>query len=125
VKARIRPTARQLTAVAASVAAVAGLITVFVLAHGYTPTTTAYVQNNSSQLVTLDDCADTAVTISPGATQQIQPFEDAAHATCTVYRGDSDLGQPIGCLTPLSSRGRTVARATVRVSAVTACQSTG
>jgi hypothetical protein len=102
------------------VVAVAAAVATFVL-YGYTPTTTAYVQNDTSQEVTLDTCADTEVTIAPGATQQIQPFEDAAHAACKVYRGDSDLGQSIGCLAPLSSGGHTIARATVRVSAVTIC----
>jgi hypothetical protein len=117
----LRPTPRQRVLLAASVVAVAAAVVAFVLAHGYTPTTTAYVRNDSSKAVTLDNCTDTAVTVAPRTTQQIQPFEDAAHAACTVYLGNSDLGRPIGCVKPLSSGGRTVTDATVRVSAVTTC----
>ena len=90
-------------------------VVLFVLG-GYTPTTTAYVQNDTAESVTIDHCADTEVTVAPNATEQISPFEDATHAACTVFQGGSDLGTPIGCLYVPSSKGRIVAGAVVRVS---------
>jgi hypothetical protein len=98
----------------AVVVAVAAVV-LFVLG-GYTPTTTAYVQNDTAESITIDQCADTEVTVAPNATEQISPFEDATHAACTVFQGGSDLGTPIGCLFVPSSQGRTIAGAVVRVS---------
>lgn len=102
-----------------------GLVTVVALAAvvlfalgGYTPTTTAYVQNDTAESVTLDNCDDLPVTLAPGASEQLRPFEDATHAACPVFRGGSDLGIPIGCLHVSSSHGRTIAGAFVNVSAM-------
>ncbi len=97
-----------------AVVAVAAVV-LFVLG-GYTPTTTAYVQNDSAESVTIDHCADTAVTVAPLARERISPFKDATHAACTVFQGGSDLGTPIGCPYLPSSNGRTIAGAVVRVS---------
>ena len=80
--------------------------------YWYTPTTSASVINNSSAVYSLDNCEDFQVTIAPGQSAQVQPFSDVHHG-CTVYRGRTDLGPPIGCLgsfqpaTEQSSRGRT------------------
>jgi len=84
----------------------------------HTPTTTAYVQNDTGAAGTLDNCADTAVTVIPGSREQVNPFQDPARSACVVYGGGSDLGKPIGCLHFPELHGRTAAGAVVRISAM-------
>jgi hypothetical protein len=95
------------------------LVSVVFLTRGawYTPSTTAYVRNDTPSLVTLGGCADNAVTVMPGAQEEIRPFADAAHAACRVFNGDSDQGSLIGCLNLSSSHGHTSRGAVARVSA--------
>jgi hypothetical protein len=82
----------------------------------YTPSTTAYVRNDTPLVVTLDDCADNAVTVMPGAQEEIRPFADASHGACKVFGGGTDQGSWIGCLVLASSHGRTSTGAVARVS---------
>jgi hypothetical protein len=93
--------------------AVVGVVSFLVL--GYTPTTTGYVQNDTVNTVTLDNCSDSSVTVTAGTREQIAPFQDANRG-CTVFSGTSDLGTPTGCLYMPSSHGQTVAGSVGRVS---------
>jgi hypothetical protein len=92
------------------------LLAFFTRAWWYTPSVTQYALNDTTRVVTLDDCADVSVTLSPGEKTEIQPFADATRAPCTVFEGDSDQDEPIGCLAVPSSHGHTTPRAVVRVS---------
>jgi len=87
------------------------------LMFGYTPTTTGYVENDTAQTVTLDNCSDSSVTVDAGTRQQVAPFQDANRG-CTVFIGPSDLGTPVGCLYMPSSHGLTVVGSVARVSAI-------
>ncbi len=100
------------------VVVLAGAAVFLFVLGGYTPTTTAYVQNDTAASVTIDHCADGALTVAPAAREQISPFRDAAQAACTVFQGESDLGTPVGCLDIPTSNGRTIANAVVRVSSM-------
>jgi hypothetical protein len=85
---------------------------------GYTPTTTAYVDNDTTHTVTLRNCADIPLTVIPGTKEKIEPFENAGRAACTVFYGEASEGRPNGCLYPVASHGQTVSGAVVRVSAM-------
>jgi len=74
----------------------------------YTPTTTAYVVNDTPQTVTIDGCSDNAVTVAPGAREQVSPFVDGARNECNVFDGDSDLVKQVGCLYFPIASGETV-----------------
>ena len=87
----------------------------------YTPTTTAFVVNDTNGVVTLDNCGDVSVTISPGKRAEISPFVDAKRAYCEVFNGGGDLGVRQGCLYLPSSKGRVVSGVTAHVTATRAC----
>jgi hypothetical protein len=96
---------------------VIAVVTVLALT-AYTPTTTAYIQNDTAHSVTVDNCAEVPITIAPSFRRLVHPYEDAKHAVCTVFQGQSDLGALIGCLYFPSSRGRTIADTVIRVSEI-------
>ncbi len=73
------------------------LAAIAVILLRYTPTTTGYVVNDTSQAVTLDGCSDSSVTVDPSNRQQIAPFQNPKRG-CTVFSGASDLGRAQGCL---------------------------
>jgi hypothetical protein len=111
-----------IVAVVIALGAVAVIVGVFW--HGlYTPTTTAYVVNDTNGIVTLEDCADTSVTLAPGKREEISPFQDAKHGYCTVVNGDRDAGARKGCLYMPASNRRTMKDSTVYVSATRICGS--
>lgn len=110
------PRNRMLWVALGLVASLAVVVAALFVLGGYTPTTTAYIENDTKESVTVDNCADVAVTVASGTRQQISPFADATHSTCTVFQGESDLGTPIGCLYIPSSHGRTIVGAIARVS---------
>ena len=83
--------------------------------YWYTPTTSASVINNRSAVYSLDNCEDSRVTIAPGQSAQVQPYSDEHHG-CTVYRGRSDLGPPIGCLVFPANHGAVLAGSHVKLS---------
>ena len=74
----------------------------------YTPTTTALVVNDTSGTVTLDQCADAAVTLAPGARRQVTPFRDGSRNGCRVFIGKSDLTEVRGCVEIGTKDGQTV-----------------
>jgi hypothetical protein len=114
---------RSLRAWTIALSAAVGFALLLFSLGGYTPTTTAYVLNDTATTVTLDGCSDTSVTVEPTGREQISPFMDAAHAVCTVFRGGSDLGTPIGCRPIPAVGGRTVSGAVARVSEMLASPS--
>jgi hypothetical protein len=89
----------------------------------YTPTTVAYVVNDTHDTVTLQGCADTSVSLAPGKRDEINPFQDAGHGYCTVVNGDRDTGARRGCLYMIMSKGRTIKDSTAYVSATRTCES--
>ena len=81
----------------------------------YTPTTSATALNNTSRTVTLDRCNDSATTIRPDQSSPVQPYADVRQG-CTVFSGDGDLGDPIGCLVFPSRNGVVVPGSTAKLS---------
>lgn len=85
--------------------------------YWYTPTTSASVVNDESSVYSLDNCEDSLVTIAPGQSEQVQPFSDQHHG-CTVYRGRTDSGFPVGCLVFPSDRGVVLTGSHIELSAM-------
>jgi hypothetical protein len=85
--------------------------------YWYTPTTSALVVNDESTVYSLDNCEDYLVTLAPGQSEHVQPFSDEHHA-CTVYRGRSNLGSPVGCLVFPSVQGAVLGGSHVKLSSM-------
>lgn len=101
---------------AVAAAAVVMAAVIVVLVRAYTPTTTAYVINDTANTVTLDYCADINIVLIPGAKREITPFSERSRAYCNVFRGEGDLGRKIGCLAIPLSHNRVKAGTVARVS---------
>ena len=101
-------------AVAALLVLIAAVVIVTV-PWWYTPTTSGTALNNTSRTISLDNCNDSVTTIRPDQGSPVQPFSNARQG-CTVFRGDRDLGNPIGCLVFPSSNGTVVPGSTAKVS---------
>jgi hypothetical protein len=114
-----RPTNWKLTVgVLGLIVALTAVALILFVFGGYTPTTIAYVQNDTGATVRLDNCAEIPITVAPGVRERLEPFEDASRAACTVFYGDKAEGTPSGCLPLPSSHGHTISQAVVRVSSM-------
>lgn len=83
----------------------------------YTPTTSGIALNDTSRTISLENCNDSVTTIRPDQSSPVQPFSNARQG-CTVFRGDGDLGNPIGCLVFPSRNGAVVPGSTAKLSDV-------
>src|ERR1700730_889562 len=111
----VRDKAWKLTTVAVAISLAIGAL-IFVLVRAYTPTTTAYVLNDTANTVTVDYCSDSTVIVPPGTRQQITPFTDSRHAYCNVFRGEGDLSKQAGCIYIPAPNGRVATGTVVRIS---------
>jgi hypothetical protein len=93
-------------------------VLIFVLIRSYTPTTTAYVVNDTAETMTVDYCADSTVVVTPGEKQEITPFADPPRTYCNVFRGQGDLSNQVGCIYIPTPHGHVPAGVVVRISAM-------
>jgi hypothetical protein len=73
----------------------------------YTPLTSAFVQNNMTRVVTIDDCEDYSITLDPGQRAVVEPWTNPAMG-CTVYLSQDDHGSQSGCLYFRSRNGSVI-----------------
>ena len=85
--------------------------------YWHTPTTSASVVNDTTSEYSLGNCEDYLVSLAPHRSAEVEPFVDQ-HDGCTVYRGTSNLGSPVGCLVFPASGGSVVAGSRVKLSAM-------
>lgn len=81
----------------------------------YTPTTTLYILNDTSQTVTVGTCGSDPQTAGPSERVSIDPNRNDGKAACAIYVDDRDAA--IGCLAIPTTRLRR--HDTVKVSVMT------
>jgi hypothetical protein len=89
--------------------------TVIAIKQFYTPLTSAFVRNNTTRVVTIDNCEDYSITLNPGQSAGVEPWTNPAMG-CTVYLSQSDKGLQSGCLYFDAQNGSVVVNSTSFVS---------
>ena len=91
------------------------IVVVLTAGYWYKATTSATVINNTSVTLSVSDCEDYLVTLSPSQSQSVEPYVNASDG-CAVFKGSSNLGTPAGCLIFPSIDGHVIGGSRVKLS---------